>query len=142
MMRMVGRIDNNTRNFSKDVVDLVRGETSQGRQQAQTMVTYLMNSKGKPDGFAKESTLTYWVTSKPGAGKSTLIKFILTDSRMKSCLRQWARNIPLLSASFYSWNTGNGLQKSHEGLLRTLLHQCVQQRLELVPAHLRSVGLY
>lgn len=83
-----------------------------------------------PTWLEAPSDEIYWITGKPGAGKSTLMKFVL-GQRMLGHLKKWAGTSQLLMASFYSWNAGTGLQKSHEGLLRTLLHQCVQNWLDL-----------
>ncbi len=74
----------------------------------------------------------YWITGKPGSGKSTLMKFITTHPKLGNHLSAWARSIPIVVASFYSWNAGADLQRSFEGLLRTLLFQCLQQRPELM----------
>ncbi|KAL2289228.1 hypothetical protein FJTKL_02247 [Diaporthe vaccinii] len=75
----------------------------------------------------------YWITGKPGAGKSTLVKYILADSRLKPALMKWSQQRPLIVAGYFSWNAGTGLQKSHAGLIRTLLHQCLQLQPDLVP---------
>lgn len=75
----------------------------------------------------------YWITGKPGAGKSTLVKYVLADQRFNSALLEWSEQRPLVVAGYFSWNAGTGLQKSHAGLLRTLLHQCLQLRRDLVP---------
>jgi len=87
----------------------------------------------------ESSDKIYWITGKPGAGKSTLIKFLAQDTRLRSLLLEWAGDSELLLGSYYSWNAGNNLQKSHEGLLRTLLHQCLSTNPELlVPVALPS----
>ncbi|XXH02585.1 hypothetical protein Hte_008963 [Hypoxylon texense] len=78
----------------------------------------------------------YWIAGKPGAGKSTLVKYIALNKWLKVLLDDWAgpSSVAYL-ATYYSWNTGSSLQKSHEGLLRTILYQCISQRPELlVPA--------
>lgn len=75
----------------------------------------------------------YWITGKPGAGKSTLVKYILADPRLKPALKRWSQQRPLIVAGYFSWNAGTGLQKSHAGLIRTLLHQCLQLQPDLVP---------
>ncbi|KAF2118452.1 hypothetical protein BDV96DRAFT_643697 [Lophiotrema nucula] len=75
----------------------------------------------------------YWITGKPGAGKSTLMKFISSDRRTKECLREWAKDSKITLASFFFWSSGDKMQKSQEGLLRTLLHETLAQRPELVP---------
>ncbi|CAM1503537.1 Fc.00g011280.m01.CDS01 [Cosmosporella sp. VM-42] len=76
----------------------------------------------------------YWITGKPGAGKSTLMKFLTKNPRTRDHLLKWSSNLPLIQASFYFWNSGaSQLQKSQTGLLRTLLLQCLQQMPSLCP---------
>ncbi|KAI1420686.1 hypothetical protein F5Y12DRAFT_788046 [Xylaria sp. FL1777] len=69
----------------------------------------------------------YWISGKAGAGKSTLTKFLACDKRLEEYLQQWANSSDLLLATYYSWNAGNKLQKSHKGLLRAILHQCLKR---------------
>ncbi|KAK3984481.1 hypothetical protein QBC44DRAFT_388299 [Cladorrhinum sp. PSN332] len=82
----------------------------------------------------KDHQEVYWVTGKPGAGKSTLMRFILENCRSKlvACLNGWSDNVPVLLAGFYAWNTGKELQKSLEGLLRTVLYQFLLESPTLV----------
>lgn len=72
----------------------------------------------------------YWVTGKPGSGKSTLMKFIIATESVKTrdYLTAWSKSLPLIIAGFYFWNAGNNLQKSQLGLLRTILRQCITQQ--------------
>ncbi|UKZ47947.1 hypothetical protein TrVGV298_002183 [Trichoderma virens] len=86
-----------------------------------------------------ESSDIYWITGKPGAGKSTLVKFVSQDRRFETLLKEWAAESQLLIARFFSWTSGgNKLQKSQEGLFRTLLFEAIQQRpqlaIEIFPA--------
>ncbi len=74
----------------------------------------------------------YWITGKPGAGKSTLMKFLTNHHSVKRHLSNWIGSSPVIVATFYSWNAGTELQKSQSGLLRTLLYQCFSQRHSLV----------
>ncbi|KAI0136317.1 hypothetical protein BJ170DRAFT_677196 [Xylariales sp. AK1849] len=74
-----------------------------------------------------DSREIYWITGKPGAGKSTLMKFISRDSRFEQSLH-WANGAELLVVHYFSWTAGNDkLQKSHEGLIRTLLFETLSQ---------------
>ncbi|KAI1110172.1 hypothetical protein F5Y14DRAFT_429919 [Nemania sp. NC0429] len=75
----------------------------------------------------------YWITGKPGSGKSTLMKYIMNHSRLQQLLSQWAEPKPFLLAKFYFWSAGTPMQKTQEALLRTLLHQCLTKRPELIP---------
>jgi hypothetical protein len=76
----------------------------------------------------------YWITGKPGSGKSTLMKFVFEHPQLRCHLKNYARELPLLLAGFFFWNPGSKNQKSHEGLVRTLLYQCLNARQDLIPA--------
>ena len=65
----------------------------------------------------------FWVNGKAGSGKSTLMKYIVNDVRTRTLLRSWAGNKPLVLANFYFWYLGSPLQKTEEGLLRSMLYQ-------------------
>lgn len=83
------------------------------------------------EGSAREA---YWITGKPGAGKSTLMKFVTQDPRTHKLLLSWSGDRPLIMASFYFWSAGaSRLQKSQTGLLRALLLQCLEQMQSLCP---------
>ncbi|KAI1081289.1 hypothetical protein F5B20DRAFT_588842 [Whalleya microplaca] len=77
------------------------------------------------------SDFSKWLTSEsdhvPGAGKSTLFKFLTRDERLWASLREWASPSNLILATYFSWNAGNSFQKSRQGLLRTLLGQCLER---------------
>ncbi|KAJ3454194.1 hypothetical protein MRS44_018088 [Fusarium solani] len=81
----------------------------------------------------ESSSKVYWITGKPGSGKSTLMNFIVNHSLTKQHLQAWAGTLPLLRGYFYFWEAGqNNLQKSREGLLQTLLWQCLRSRPDMV----------
>lgn len=66
----------------------------------------------------------YWVSGKAGSGKSTFMKFLSNDRRTDGYLRQWSgSNVDLIVVECYFWYLGSALQKSIEGLLRTILYQ-------------------
>jgi hypothetical protein len=75
----------------------------------------------------------YWVTGKPGAGKSTLMRYIVGHPRTSELLKAWCKNQPLLTASFFFWNSGSRLQMSYEGLIRSLMHQILKEAPQLIP---------
>ncbi|KAK3950449.1 hypothetical protein QBC32DRAFT_376216 [Pseudoneurospora amorphoporcata] len=69
----------------------------------------------------------YWITGKPGSGKSTMMKYLVENSRTTSHLKKWSDYTPVHIIWFYSWNAGDdSMQKSQEGLLRTLLYQILE----------------
>lgn len=75
----------------------------------------------------------FWVTGKPGSGKSTLMKFIFNSEEARVSLREWAGDNVLVTAPFFFWSSGTEMQKSHEGLLRSLLFRALAQFPSLIP---------
>ena len=77
----------------------------------------------------------FWITGKPGSGKSTLMKFLYNHKTLVAQLSAWAgsRGNPskITKAGFYCWNSGSDIQMSRLGLLRTLLHECLSGDTEL-----------
>lgn len=67
----------------------------------------------------------YWVNGKAGSGKSTLMKYIVDHPRTHSALSKWAGPDTLVTAPFFFWNSGTTLQKSHVGLLRSILFEAL-----------------
>lgn len=94
------------------------------------------NRTGFVDWLEAEDTSIYWITGKPGSGKSTLVKYILAHPELPNLLKTWAgrRNVEPLVGGYYFWDAGsNPLQKSREGMMRTLLYQCLSQRVDIIP---------
>ncbi|KAI0469619.1 hypothetical protein F4859DRAFT_136718 [Xylaria cf. heliscus] len=83
----------------------------------------------------------YWITGKAGSGKSTLMKYLFCKSRTRSLLRHWAGSHTLAIAGFFFWNTGSVMQKTQEGLLRSLIYQVLSMHRELIPTVLQGVKL-
>jgi hypothetical protein len=75
----------------------------------------------------------YWVTGKPGSGKSTLMRYVVGHPRTSELLKVWCKDQPLLTASFFFWNSGSQLQMSYEGLIRSLMHQILKEAPQLIP---------
>ncbi|KAK4215063.1 hypothetical protein QBC37DRAFT_419906, partial [Rhypophila decipiens] len=69
----------------------------------------------------------FWVSGKPGSGKSTFMKHISKRQETKQLLSKWARSRGVIVASHYFWISGTDLQRSHQGLLRSILHDIFQQ---------------
>ena len=80
----------------------------------------------------------YWIHGKAGSGKSTLMSQICNSNRTREMLAEWCPARRLLTPTFFFWNTGNQLQKSVNGLLRSLLYQIISECPEL--AQCFSVG--
>lgn len=96
----------------------------------------------------------YWITGKAGSGKSTLMKFIsapqsastaspggekITSPPSTSGLRctefltKWSGHNNLMVGSFYFWAAGSEIQRSTEGLFRTLCHQILKRYGHIIP---------
>ncbi|KAE9364168.1 hypothetical protein N431DRAFT_563558 [Stipitochalara longipes BDJ] len=81
----------------------------------------------------------YWISGKPGSGKSTLMKFVAEHEQTKSFLAEWAGDKKLVIANFYFWNAStHQSQKSQRGLLRTILYQILRQCPELIQTAYRE----
>ena len=75
----------------------------------------------------------YWISGKPGSGKSVLMNYIANEPRTQELLQAWAGDTRLIVAKFFFWNAGAPMQKSQQGLLQSLLHEIYGQCPELVP---------
>ena len=77
----------------------------------------------------------YFINGKAGSGKSTLMRFVQTHGKTRRLREKWAGSKKLAMSHFYFWNLGTTpLQKTHTGLLRSLLHDILRQYSELIPA--------
>jgi hypothetical protein len=97
--------------------------------------------------WLKSDDRLYWITGKPGSGKSTLMKYICslnsdTDEtgsglqlqpRCYEFLKDWSADEKLIIATFYFWNSGIQLQMTKKGMFTTLLYQILEQCPELTP---------
>ena len=73
----------------------------------------------------------YWISGKPGAGKSTLMKYLRLDGRTFDFIAEWPyhRSSPktLTVAGFFFWNSGSELQMSRVGFGRSMLTQLIDE---------------
>jgi len=81
----------------------------------------------------------YWISGKAGSGKSTLMKHLYMDKRIKKLLSQWAGGEDYTLCSYFFMNLGTVEQKSQEGLSRTLLYQILSANRDLIPETLPSM---
>lgn len=73
----------------------------------------------------------FWVRGKAGSGKSTLMKYIVSQPETAKHLEAWAGDKQLVIAKHFFWSTGTSLQKSQEGLLRSILFEVLRKSPEL-----------
>ncbi|KAM7183377.1 vegetative incompatibility protein HET-E-1 [Naviculisporaceae sp. PSN 640] len=91
--------------------------------------------------WLREDDPLYWITGKAGSGKSTLMKYIFCHPRTRREISLWATSAqPLVIAGFFFWNTGSPMQKTQQGLFRSLLYQILSNHRELIPLVRSEIG--
>lgn len=75
--------------------------------------------------WLRSDAKVYWISGKPGAGKSTLINYLL-HNRETQRLLDLGRPKTLLAAHFF-WRAGSGMQQNFKGLLCSLVFQLLEQ---------------
>lgn len=91
--------------------------------------------------WLEEDKPLYWVTGKPGSGKSTLMKFMRTYSDdedgqrplLEEHLSRWAKGKPVVIGAYYAWSYGTTMQKTREGLFQSLTYQLLSKYKRAVP---------
>ncbi|KAH9907534.1 hypothetical protein F4778DRAFT_545284 [Xylariomycetidae sp. FL2044] len=83
----------------------------------------------------------YWISGKPGSGKSTFMKYLYQHPDTRELLEQWAstQDRTLLMASFFFWHLGTPEQKTQQGLSRGLLYHILNADPSLIPHLLPSM---
>lgn len=65
----------------------------------------------------------FWIAGKAGSGKSTLMRYLSGHVQTFATLQKWGDGRRVVTASFFFWNSGTEMQRSQEGLLRSLLFE-------------------
>ncbi|KAL7815611.1 hypothetical protein V8C26DRAFT_435773 [Trichoderma gracile] len=76
----------------------------------------------------------YWITGKPGCGKSTIMKLILQHDTWLVALSQTPGSLRPLLVKYYAWHPGSTLQKTLDGLKRTVIYQALHEWPQLAPS--------
>ncbi|CAH0045286.1 unnamed protein product [Clonostachys solani] len=84
--------------------------------------------------WLRQDSGIYWINGKAASGKSTLMRYLQDSEQIRAGLNEWAGSMPLEICHFFFWNIGDEYQKSQKGLLRSLLHDILQQHRDLIPA--------
>ncbi|KAL8790856.1 MAG: hypothetical protein Q9195_006181 [Heterodermia aff. obscurata] len=79
--------------------------------------------------WLKEGEGMYWVSGKPGSGKSTFMKFLCDDPRTRQLLQFWCDQTMILS--YFIWKSGSIGQRSSKGLLTSLLYQLLGKNMQM-----------
>jgi hypothetical protein len=87
--------------------------------------------------WLKANGSVYWISGKPGSGKSTLMKHIAHSQALKSRIAPpfWKGNMdPIIVAHYFNYEDPNPLARNLEGLVRSLLWQILDQNNEAFDA--------
>ncbi|KAI9150214.1 small s protein [Paramyrothecium foliicola] len=76
----------------------------------------------------------YWITGKPGSGKSTFVRYLYKHEQLADHLNKWSDGKGVTTAGFFFWTIGSREQRSQTGLLRSLLHQLLSAHPEHMPS--------
>lgn len=84
--------------------------------------TFQWAFKSRLSDWLHSGTGTFWVSGKPGSGKSTFMKFISKHPQTTDLLAGWAVSPDTVAvAAHFFWIAGTPIQKSWQGLLQSLL---------------------
>lgn len=72
----------------------------------------------------------YWISGKPGSGKSTLVHFLVSSSETRDALNRWKPGVVVFS--HYLWKPGSEMQKNIKGMLSSLIHQALTHERNIV----------
>ncbi|KAI1087409.1 hypothetical protein F5B19DRAFT_74971 [Rostrohypoxylon terebratum] len=74
----------------------------------------------------------FHISGKPGAGKSTLMKFLYNNELTRKYLNEWSNGKEVILAKAFFWRLGNDTQ-TLISLIRSLLHQVLSTAKDLIP---------
>ena len=121
--KIVSSLNNTSRSVRLDAVPQAHKDTFQWAFDSR-LSDWLLFGRG-----------TFWVSGKPGSGKSTFMKFIANHPKTRELLVRWAGSSDTLAvAVHFFWDAGTPIQKSWQGLLQSLL-------VDLLRAHPSLVAL-
>jgi hypothetical protein len=98
--------------------------------------TWAFDAKASPlSSWLETDTGIFWISGKPGSGKSTFMKALATTrfEQTSAMLQLWSGPKNLVVLKHFFWNTGTALESSYKGLLEGLVYQTFRQDLELIP---------
>ncbi|CZR51417.1 uncharacterized protein PAC_01293 [Phialocephala subalpina] len=93
-------------------------------------------ASAKPSQFLswlKNNETFFWISGKAGCGKSTLMKYVYQNRKTREDLSQWADGKDLVLTGYFFFDRGDKDQSSREGMLRSILHQVLSTRRDLIP---------
>ncbi|KAG4434031.1 hypothetical protein IFR05_010485 [Cadophora sp. M221] len=84
--------------------------------------------------WLSRSSGIFQIIAKPGAGKSTMMKVICDSPETRKLLQEWAGAKRIIMAKFFFWKQGHPMQRSMDGMIRSLLYQILSEAPELIAA--------
>ncbi|KAK7984543.1 hypothetical protein PG989_011945 [Apiospora arundinis] len=84
-------------------------------------LSYATHSWDSFSDWLRSTDTVYWISGKPGSGKTTLIKYLLDQPRLQEYLNLWRPCTRVISHFF--WRPGTSMQQSIRGFLCSLLYQ-------------------
>ncbi|KAL4885296.1 hypothetical protein BJY04DRAFT_214631 [Aspergillus karnatakaensis] len=71
----------------------------------------------------------FFIHGKAGSGKSTIMKYLADPENLgvRQCLDAWTGDCNLIFVSVFFWSAGDSLQRSLEGLYRSILYQVLRK---------------
>ncbi|KAL9092683.1 MAG: hypothetical protein Q9159_000754 [Coniocarpon cinnabarinum] len=88
------------------------------------------HSKADPCGFREwleSGHGIFRIVGKPGSGKSTLTKMLVSNSTCHSLIEKWAHDKTLFTIKFFAFKSGDEMQHSIRGFLQSVLLQVFEQ---------------
>ncbi|ETS87088.1 hypothetical protein PFICI_00916 [Pestalotiopsis fici W106-1] len=84
--------------------------------------------------WIKTSGEVFWISGKPGSGKSTFMKFVAGHEQILKAASLWSDPDEVIIASHYFWKAGESMQKSQAGFLQGLLYDILRQKPHITQA--------
>ena len=77
--------------------------------------------------WLESGSRTYWISGKAGSGKSTLMNHVCQHPQTQHYLKTWSAGRSIVTPKFFFWHPGSAMQKSSQGLLRSLVYQILME---------------
>lgn len=89
--------------------------------------------------WLQSETGMYWISGKPGSGKSTLMKYIYRNGQTRENLAKRDPSERVICPNFFFHNRGTKDQKSLQGLLRSILCQVFSAETRLLDSVIKGL---
>jgi len=116
---------------SGSVDDADNDPHGEGYQDHQDYLQSRLQARDNFVSWLEKGNGIFHISGKPGAGKSTLMKYLCQHPQTEKHIKVWSNQKDLVIAKFFFWRPGTEFQKSLKGLLRGLLHCILDQVPEL-----------